>query len=680
MAGWTLAIDVGTTSVTAAIDDGGRTEIVEFEGTGALSPAVFCPDAGLPAAGRLASEKALEEPGRIVPSPKQALIEATEVTIAGHSIPLHALYAAILAEVSVQASHGREPATPSRLILTFPSGPRGQEIAAALRAAARMACLPVPELVYEAVAAASHLAADTRHGRYIAILDAGGCSIDAAVLCRTIGGFRFAGPSSSLSRIAGDDPAMALRQGINELLSTIACAGLTPSQLSAIHVTGSTSRLPQTADLISEILGVQPRLAPNPATATVLGAIAAGQAASPTAPTSDRPRDRAREGIHRALGTRVDQVGGVSKSTRGPSRRSLLIAGVALGSVAAAGLGVGLLRTGRPPIALPVTLKGITDGVASVVFSPDGRWLAVGGLDDRVRLWDMTAPRITKARTIRLPPSEEVNTMSISPDSRTLAVAGGYVYFYDLATGRMSPSLLSTGGDIACAAFSPDGKTIVGGCSDWTVRLWEVATMRPIATLDGLVDYVTSVAFSSNGRTVAGCCEEEARLWEFPTGRPIATIKPTASSNAFVAFTPDGKTLVTGGGSDGLAPHRQIDLWDVATGNRAAIILPGHTFAINSVVFTPDGQTIIGAGAPIVPHIDAAAGMPADGEILQWDIATRKTIAVVPVPAPDGPLNINSAPYQINALALSPDGSILAAGGVDGTVHLLSTSASKLRA
>ena len=599
------------------------------------------------------------------------------VTAGGRTVPLAQVYATILTVVARDAAQRREPASPSRLILTVPAGSAGREFAA-LHAAAQEAGLPVPEFVAKPLAAACYLAADTSPGQCVAILDVGGGSIGAAVLRRTQDGFEFAGEPGGLARVTDDEPALTLRQGTYELLATIAAAGLTPSQLTAIHVTGEASQTLQATDLITQILSTKPHLAPNSQAAAVLGALDARNIAHEADPSAMAFIPSRSETT--ASATAVDSSAG-TVSPHGPSRRTLLIASLGLGSVAAVGLGADLLRTTRrPPVALPIILKGITDGVTSVVFSPDGKTLAVGGADSKVRLWDMTAPRITASRTIKLPFSSEVNTMSVSPDSTTLAVAGNWVFFYDLATGQMHPAALKTAGDIACAAFSPDGKTIAGGCSDYTVRLWEVATRRPIAALTGLADYIVSVAFSPDGKIVAGCSYEEAQIWDVATRRATATLKPTASSDAFVVFSPDGKTLVSGGGDTGLAPHRAIDLWDVATGHhRAAIILPGHTFGVTSVVFTPDGRTIIGAGAPVDPVIDAGSGMPSRGAILQWDIATRQTIAVVPAPAPTGPLDINSGQYLISALALSPDGRILAAGGSDGTVHLLSTSASKLK-
>ena len=273
MDGWALAVDIGTASVTAVVRERGKTEIVDFAGRPTLPAAVFCPDGQPPLAGLPAMERAASEPGRAVLSPKRALAEGDTVTVGGTALPLTQVFAAILAEVARAAARGREPAFPDRLVLTYPAAREGRELAV-LRAAAHEAGLPVPEIVPEPIAAAWQLAADARPGQLVAIFEVGS-SIDAAVLRRNQDRFEFAGPPGGLARADDDTSDATLRRGIYELLATINSAGLTPHQLTAIHVTGDGSRAPGVADLIVQVLGVRPHLASSPGTATVRGAATA---------------------------------------------------------------------------------------------------------------------------------------------------------------------------------------------------------------------------------------------------------------------------------------------------------------------------------------------------------------------------------------------------------------------
>ena len=74
-------------------------------------------------------------------------------------------------------------------------------------------------------------------------------------------------------------------------------------------------------------------------------------------------------------------------------------------------------------------------------------------------------------------------------------------------------------------ALSGDGRLVASGGVDGTVRLWEAASGRPLATLQGHTGSVCSVALSGDGRLVAsGSLDGTVRLWEAESGRPLATL------------------------------------------------------------------------------------------------------------------------------------------------------------
>ncbi len=270
---WTLAVDIGTTSVVAAAGVRGGAGVVEFGAGRILSPAVFCGIGGSLVAGPSVPQLSASAPDRVVPSPKLALAEADAVTVAGAAVPLSQIYAAILEAVSGEAGRDRAPGRPSRLILTHPARWGDRELAM-LRAAASAAGLPAPDLVFEPVAAACYLAAgQVMPGQSVAVLDVGGGSTDTAVLRRTDVGFTLAGATGGLARRAGDDLHAALRRAMYELLATITNAGLVPGQVAAVYVAGGAGRAPELAGLMRQILDTKPRLAASPKAATVLGAL-----------------------------------------------------------------------------------------------------------------------------------------------------------------------------------------------------------------------------------------------------------------------------------------------------------------------------------------------------------------------------------------------------------------------
>jgi WD40 repeat protein len=93
-------------------------------------------------------------------------------------------------------------------------------------------------------------------------------------------------------------------------------------------------------------------------------------------------------------------------------------------------------------------------------------------------------------------------------------------------------------------AFSPDGKQVVSGSGDRTVRLWDTATGAALQTLQGHNSWVTSVAFSPDGKqVVSGSGDETVRLWDVATGAALQTLEGHTGSVTSVAFSPDGEPL-----------------------------------------------------------------------------------------------------------------------------------------
>ena len=95
---------------------------------------------------------------------------------------------------------------------------------------------------------------------------------------------------------------------------------------------------------------------------------------------------------------------------------------------------------------------------------------------------------------------------------------------------------------IYSVAFSPDGNTIASGSAFNIVRLWDVATVKLIRTLEGHTVDVYSVAFSPDGNTLASGSEDDTiRLWDVATGNLIRTLEGHTADVYSVAFSPDGK-------------------------------------------------------------------------------------------------------------------------------------------
>src|SRR5262249_49757859 len=119
--------------------------------------------------------------------------------------------------------------------------------------------------------------------------------------------------------------------------------------------------------------------------------------------------------------------------------------------------------------------------------------------------------------------------------------------------------------------------------------LWDVATGKERATLQGHSWVVLCVAFSPVGKTLAsGSMDEHMKLWDLATGKERVTLEEPPLHDdyvEFIAFSPDGRTLAS-------VSDDMIKLWDVASGKNTASFESGYQPVLRSVVFTPDSKLV----------------------------------------------------------------------------------------
>jgi WD40 repeat protein/tRNA A-37 threonylcarbamoyl transferase component Bud32 len=315
------------------------------------------------------------------------------------------------------------------------------------------------------------------------------------------------------------------------------------------------------------------------------------------------------------------------------------------------------------------TIHGHAGSANSITFSPDGRFVASGGDDHTVGVWDMA----TGAEVQKLAGHPAgVRVVAISPSGRWLASAhvDKAVVVWDLTTGKShrelphgvwglafdpKDHLAITCGDgtirvmdpntaeqirqwphrqgfVLGMAFSRDGRLLATAGRDWTVKVWDATTAKELRCLSGHTGVVQGVAFSPDGRLLASVSRDTSvRIWDWMDGREIRTIYGHQGFVWGVAFSRDGRRLASAG------DDRTVKLWETATG-KEAMTLRGHRGAVRAVAFSPDGWRLASADQ--------------EGILKVWDATTTQESASVHI---DG--------QTCQRVAFSPDGTSLAAAG-----------------
>jgi len=253
-------------------------------------------------------------------------------------------------------------------------------------------------------------------------------------------------------------------------------------------------------------------------------------------------------------------------------------------------------------------------------YLPDGKSVGVVTLTNSVSLWD--------AQTMM--PKENLTAMGmrnlwpeVSPDGRFLAVGGldGYLRVWDFTERRVvtsqpawpEPDQVDHSADwVWLSNFSRDGSRLLTGNMTFPVRLiveWEVPAWKPLARWG--IELAGGGALSPDGKLFAcGRYDGKVIIWDIENGRSRAEMVHQGEVCA-LAFSPDGRLLATG------SNYGTVVLWDTQDWQALTPPLPGHRLAIYCIAFSHDGTRL------------ATSGGSREEAVLLWDVATRRQIATL---------------------------------------------------
>jgi serine/threonine protein kinase len=279
---------------------------------------------------------------------------------------------------------------------------------------------------------------------------------------------------------------------------------------------------------------------------------------------------------------------------------------------------------------------GHGDAIYSVRFAADNHQLASGDKDGAVIVWNADDGQVVR----RLPKqTQEVRCVAFAPSSEQIAAASGFTARLFDVHGQEVKKFSGHVGAMRCLAFSADGKRLITGGDDKTIRLWDVAGGREVQRFSRHTGGITAVAFVPNSNRFASASRDQTvRLWDLKSGLEVECFDASAGNVLDFAVSADGKRLASA--------HFDtiLRLWDLAGARQIGQCI-GHKQMVSALAFTPDGRHLLSAGQ--------------DHTLRLWDAATCTELACAADQA-----------AGINALSISPDGQRVAIAGADKTLVL----------
>ncbi|HVK08281.1 MAG TPA: protein kinase, partial [Gemmataceae bacterium] len=393
------------------------------------------------------------------------------------------------------------------------------------------------------------------------------------------------------------------------------------------------------------------------------------------------------------------------------------------------------IRDGRTG-DLMSTLPDHGSHVTALDFDADGRGLATGALDGRVRVWDLRTgePRVTRHAGV-----PNVTLLRFSPDgSRVTAVGRRVIVAWDTETGTEVARAALPAADPTYPALSPDGRRLAfvrpGKSLDYAVQQWDLARGEPVGRPMPHTQWVARITYSPDGRSIVTCGNDHtARLWDAETQELRQVVRPDDGVVDAVAFSPDGRRLVT-------AHSRGLKLWEPTGGEEVMALTapPDASWDVRGLAVSPDGRRIVAATASHVYVWHAPAKVrkftmrghawpvrqvllnrdgtrvagkswAPEGLVSLWDVAAGRRLVALEggtgmAFSPDGTRFaagsgetvtvydartggvVRQFPGHVggvggSGVAFTPDGRALATGGSDGHLHLwdIETGAERYR-
>ena len=321
--------------------------------------------------------------------------------------------------------------------------------------------------------------------------------------------------------------------------------------------------------------------------------------------------------------------------------------------------------------SIEINLKEIFDHrevVSCVKFSPNGALLATGS-NKLISLFDTISCSLYAELEIPNHSDKDIfiRAVSFSPDSKQLAIGSEdcLTRIWDLDTRRIVHSISCHKQEVYAVEYTPDGRYVVTGSGDRTIKIVDIKQGEPVATLDAFPMLsshefkefgITSIAVSSDGSLIApGCVDKIIRIWQFSTKKLICSLEGHVNPIYSLSFSPDSRYIASG------SLDKTIILWERQFGEDNSITsaesqvacisfkikneILCHNHYVLCVTFTADSKYIVSCSKDNTIHV--------------WNVAANTTQLI-----------LKGHTDTVFSVSISPDSKLLASGSGDKSARI----------
>ena len=317
--------------------------------------------------------------------------------------------------------------------------------------------------------------------------------------------------------------------------------------------------------------------------------------------------------------------------------------------VALAGMRTDTTLNKKPQAANIHTFSTIRESACfpdPVMFLPNGKTLATRGYRNGIVLWDVESKQVRET----LLKDTRITSFTVLPSGDMLAAHSedNNIKVWDAEKPDALIAEFTETDPVRLVwkiAFAPTGDRLAVGSREGTIYLYDFKRQERLKHLTGHTDFIWSVTFSPDGQRLAsGSSDDTNRLWDVASGEEIATFPLDEPRTMKIAFSPCGN-LIAGG------MYGELRVWCAESLTTLFAIPQPETRKPYALAFSPCGK-YLASGTWWEKGMEKMA-------IRLWDVANGENIAT-----------LWGHPTDIQSLAFSPDGTLLATGSFECTTLL----------